>query len=59
MGAKAHAQSKVGVLHDGRMVEMTERDGNLAQHCVETCAEVGEDQLDGMAETCLVGAGLV
>jgi len=37
---------------------MTGRDGNLAQHCVETCAEVGEDQVDGMTETCLVGAGL-
>lgn len=56
--AKAHGQGTVDVLHDERMVEMTGRDGNLAQHCVETCAGVDEDQLDGMAETCLVGAGL-
>lgn len=57
-GVKARVQSMVDVLRDERMVEMTGRAGNLAQHCVETCAEVDEDQLDGMAETCLVGAGL-
>lgn len=50
-GAKAHGRGMVGVLRAERMVETTGRDGNLAQHCVETCAGVGEGQVDGMAET--------
>lgn len=54
-GAKAHDQGMVGVRRDERKVEMTGRDGNLAQHCAETCAEVGEGQTDGMAETCFLG----
>lgn len=49
-GAKAHGQGTIGVLRDERTVEMTGRDGNLAQRCVETCVVVGEGQADGMAE---------
>jgi hypothetical protein len=50
-GAKARDRSKADDLRDEQMEEMTGRDGSLAQHCVETCAEVGGGPSDGMAET--------
>jgi hypothetical protein len=56
---KEHDRDIVDVLRDEQLAETTGRDGNLGQHCVETCAEVGEGQMDGMAETwCLIGVGL-
>jgi hypothetical protein len=58
-GVKEHDRDIVDVLRDEQLAETTGRDGNLGQHCVETCAEVGEGQMDGMAETwCLIGVGL-
>ena len=55
---KGRGRSKIDDPRDEQMEEMTGRDGNLAQHCVETCAEVGRGQIGGMAETwCLLDAG--
>jgi hypothetical protein len=56
---KEHVQGTADVLRGELMAEMTGRDGNLGQHCVETCAQVGEGQVGETAETWrLSGVGL-